>query len=225
MNRAAYSILNEALLEVWVPVVGVRTIHELWTEILENFVEDLNPSWLKLIKEPLKEICRHHVFNTRIEHYFDTQPPFELNEAIVTGSWSEGLCLDTVDSPDMDIMCVLKNIRFSHEDQEDGNLLLREDTPFVHAFLPDKEERQRMWSKFFHDSYDADKQTGKRRLSPRKLKEKLQENYQKVGNLFRHISAGEEQVEEVAQGAAVTSANQHQQYPSHRLLCIISTKR
>jgi hypothetical protein len=49
---------------------------------------------------------------------------------------------------------------------------------------------------------EADKQAGKHRLSSKKLKEKLRENYQKTGRIFR--SYCNENIDEVSEGAAVT---------------------
>ncbi|CAB3978139.1 Hypothetical predicted protein [Paramuricea clavata] len=39
----------------------------------------------------------------------------------------------------MNVMCVLKNITFSQDDQKNGGLQLREDTPFVYAIVTKKE--------------------------------------------------------------------------------------
>ena len=54
------------------------------------------------------------------ESYFDDQAPFQLCEAILTGSIREGLFLFSTDAPDMNFMCVLKNINFSQKYQEDA---------------------------------------------------------------------------------------------------------
>ena len=47
--------------------------------------------------------------------YFNTHPPFQFDEALVSGSWSEGLTMhqvqyDTSEISDIDFMCMLKNI-------------------------------------------------------------------------------------------------------------------
>ena len=70
---------------------------------------------------------------------------------------------------------------------------------FTHLCMT-KEETQHLWSEFLHK---VDEQTGKRRLSSKKFKEKPEENYKKAGELF-HTSGKEEELEEVAKGAAVT---------------------
>ncbi|CAB4031231.1 mab-21-like 3 [Paramuricea clavata] len=100
--------------------------------------------------------------------------------------------------PDMDFMCVLKNITFSQEDRKNGGLQQREDTPFVYAFVT-KNETQQLWGEFFHD---ADTHAGKNRLSSRKLKEKLQDNYQKTSRMFHTLV--EEGLEQFNEGAAAT---------------------
>ena len=67
----------------------------------------------------------------------------------------------------------------------------------VYAFITNK-EIQHLWREFYDE---VDK--GKHRLSSRKLKQKLQENYKKSGRKFFPICA-KEQLEEVTEGAAVT---------------------
>ena len=202
-SRAAFSVLKSALLKIWIPAVGAQTGDELWSKSVHRLGElygCLEPKlpMLSMSKGGFN-LCRNLVFRRDAESYFDIQPPFQLSEAILAGSWSEGLFLDIMELSDVDMMCVLKNIRFSQEDQEHGSLLLREDTPFVHAFLSNKEE-QCMWSEFFHDT---DTQAGKHRLSSRKLKEKLQKNYQQTGSMFYDMLR-EEQFEEVSEAAAAT---------------------
>ena len=196
-----YSSLKHSLLKIWVPVTGVRKASNLWKKNLEKLINmDKMPcvikNWIRPRYEKFLPMFR---FEPGFERYFDTQPPFQLGEAILAGSLSEGLFLYTLEPPDMDFMFVLKNITFSQEDQEDGCLLLREDTPFLHAFVTNK-ETQNMWREFFSD---ADTTTGKQRLSSRKLKEKLQENYRKGGCMFSTIF-GKEETQEVTEGAAMT---------------------
>jgi hypothetical protein len=77
-------------------------------------------------------------------------------------------------------MCVLKNITFSKQDQEDGSLLFRENTAFVYAFITEN-EIQNLWSEILGE---GDKHTEKRRLSSGKLKEKLEKNYKKQADFF-----------------------------------------
>jgi hypothetical protein len=207
-----YSTLREAVLNrLFVGAVGLRTTTELTTEICAKTCEhnlrrmDIPNHIIKYMLDNLKLLCdtyvKNVIFETNFESYFDAQPPFQLDKAILTGSFSEGLFLYCVKAPDMDFMCVLKNITFSRDDQEDGNLLLREDTPFVHAFVT-KTEIQRLWSEYFDE---ADAHVKKRRLSSRKLKEKLAKKYKEAGKLFPSLRR--EVVEEIGEGAAITTRN------------------
>ena len=196
-------ILKENLLEMWVPVIGAQTVPEFcklnWEKIAAYmFKKDIIPFMMDKIEGSYEKFCKRYVFKTNFENYFDAQPPFQLGEAILSGSFSEGLFLYSSEPPDMDFMCVLNNITFSQGDQEDGNLQLRDDTPFVYAFVTNN-ETQHLWACFFDE---ADKQAGKYRLSSKKLKEKLRENYQKTGRIFR--SYCNENIDEVSEGAAVT---------------------
>ena len=50
----------------------------------------------------------------------------------------------------MDFMLVLKNISFSERDQFLGKLSLKEDTPFVDAYLTDEKD-VKMWNDFLID--------------------------------------------------------------------------
>ena len=69
-------------------------------------------------------VCSHglDLFERKVRCVFDTNQPLQLDETILTGSYSEGLFLFFGDPPDMDFMCVLKNITFTQKDQENGSL-------------------------------------------------------------------------------------------------------
>ncbi len=198
-----YSALKDAVLEMWVPAVGAKTADEWWRKNWQKsmhcvYGENYPFVFHDLIEKSAEVPLEGHLFKTNFESYFDPQPPFQLGEKILTGSLSEGLFLYSTEPPDMDFMCVLKNITFSHEDQENGSLVLREETPFVYAFVTNK-ETQEMWSEFFDD---ADTQIGRYRLSAIKLKGRLQENYKKTGEIFHTL--GKEELDEINEGAAMT---------------------
>ena len=121
--------------------------------------------------------------------YFNTYPPFQFEEALVSGSWSKGLAMhqvqfDTHEISDMDFMCILKNISFSEEGQACDNLKMKEDTPFVNAYITNQ-ELLKMWDDFLEDP-STDR--SKRQLSSRKLKAMLHKNYKKMGELFEGTS-------------------------------------
>ena len=98
--------------------------------------------------------------------------------------------------------------------------MLREDTPFLYAFVT-KPETQSLWCEYFDEEYAHGKN---RRLSSRKLKTKLGKNYKRTGKLFH--SLGKEEIDEIAEGAAVTVRKQkcatHVSYVLEALLEIIT---
>ena len=199
------STLKDAVLALSYLAVGVHTVKDLFVKnyekLVENFLEmqdiSVDPKLKHDIKSLGEYVCENYIFKKNFESYFDDQAPFQLGETILTGSTSEGLFLFSTDAPDMDFMCVLKNIHFSQKDQEDGSLVLREDTAFVNAFLKTDKKTQHLWCDYLEK---ADKD-GRHRLSSRKLKEKLEENYKKTGELFHTFN--KEELEEVTEGAAV----------------------
>ena len=202
--RDEYSTLKDELLRMWLPARGVHTVASMLTKNIQKFfpnkgnIDNAPFPWDLICQALLDEDFK--CFEGHFESCFDDKPPFQLREAILTGSYSEGLFLYFTEPPDMDFMCVLKNITFTQEDQEHGSLSFREDTPFVNAFVTN-EQTEKLWSEFFDD---LEKQVGKNRLSSRKLKTKLQENYRKRGSRSIFEVFGKEQVEEITEGAAVT---------------------
>lgn len=193
---------------MWVPPVGVPSVTELWTKLLGQLESRSCGKWhaplLRLLHVSERTIKRHTSFKTDLNSYFDKEPPFQVSETFLSGSWSEGLFLHDQDLamelPDMDFMCVLKNISYSHEDLERGCLLLKQDTPFVKAFIPD-ENRVKMWREYLADEVH-EVQEYRHRLSSKKLKEKLEKNCEYIGNFFCHKF--EEKREKPTDGAAIT---------------------
>ena len=197
-----FSNLEENLLKMWIPVTGARTASELWIKNFQKFASSiLNPDLASRLIRRLIVKRRLPIFqhDRDFECYFDAQSPFQLKEAILTGSFNEGLFLYSSERPDMDFMCELKNIMFSQRDLENGSLSLREHTPFVYAYVGN-EGMQKLWSEFLDDSA---KEEGKHRLCARKVKEKLSENFKKMGRRKTDMF-GVEQLEEVTEGAAIT---------------------
>ena len=221
MSLHSSADLKDALLDMWVPAIGAKTAEEWCIKNVQKLVgyaldiaqpelEAFIALYHEIIDEKVAEFLTH-VFRRNLDCYFDIHPPFQLGKAILTGSLSEGLFLYSTEPPDMDFMCVLKDISFSVEDQENGCLVLRDDTPFVYASVK-KGKEQKLWREFCHDD---DTQTGKYRLSSKKLKEKMQQNYQKIGDMFRTL--GREELKKVDAGAA---ASIHKTKPS---ICIYET--
>ena len=203
-----HSILKDCLLKLWIPVVGVRTPFEFVRKNCEKFLKGHSHGQTEILPLIVYEIIRSctvgiceafFIDDRRFANCFDTEPPFQLNKAILTGSLSEGLFLFAHGAPDVDFMCVLGNIMFSQKDQEGGCLSLKENTPFVNAYVLEKETKQ-AWKEFLHDGYKED---GRQQISSRKLKEKLEVNYQKsCCRLFQSFM--EEKLETLNEGAAVT---------------------
>ena len=190
-----YSSLNHTLLGIKVP--SVTNGFNFFEHFLETIDIPVYSSCLKniAIRRACEHISKVSLFKANFESCFDTQPPFLFGGSILTGSFSEGLFLYTPDNPpDMDFMCLLEGITFTRQDQENGSLVLREDTPFVYALIKGVKIRK-LWSQFLDD-------TDRTRLSSRKLKDKLKENYQRRGQFFRR-SKGEHH-DDIGYGAAMT---------------------
>ena len=187
------SALQNAMLQVWTPAVGVRSLDEMITRNIEKLEASFGligalPYYMgnmpNLQMMVIADTC------------FDDRPPFEMKEKILSGSWSEGLFFyghSNTSIPDLDFMYVLKHISFSKEDQQSGTLTLKEDTPFVYAYLKDK-HAVKMWKAFLVE--DA----GKKQLSSKKLKERLHKNY----NRSQFLLIGEDsESDDVGNGAAM----------------------
>ena len=193
---------------MWLPVVGVNTVTRVFSKNIAKFFRDFFSigSFLPFLRLPnewlIEELLKHFNVEGNIESCFDSKPPFQLGETILTGSFGKGFFLflkefPDMESPYMDFMCIFKNITFTQEDQKHGSLSFSEDTPFVNAFVTNI-EAQILWSDFCDD---ADKHAEKYRLYSDKLKRRLEENYWKTST---GLFSDKEQLEEVVEGAAVT---------------------
>ena len=178
------SDLKKTLLRVPRSAVGMRNVADLFT--LRNLIPCF--SHCKNVQGDFAQRIYEKTLRLLMK-YFNTHPPFQFDEALVSGSWSEGLTMhqvlfDTPEISDIDFMCILKNISFSEEDQACGNLAVREDTPFVNAYITTA-ELLKMWEDFLEDP-STDK--SKRQLSAWKLKAMLHENYKKMGEFLEGAS-------------------------------------
>ena len=185
------SDLRKALLRVPKHAAGARNIADILKINLENmlpnsfnYFEKVVPAFTKCLISCIAEDIDKQLLELLMK-YFNTNPPFQFDEALLSGSWSEGLTmhqvLNTSELSDMDFMCILKNISFSAEDQACGNLEVKEHTPFVNACITNP-ELLKMWGKFLED---PNEDTTRSQLSARKLKAMLHENYKKRG-MFLH---------------------------------------
>ena len=188
------SVLRDAILRMWTPVVGARSFNEVIVGNAHKINAVFGQSYFGRVMV-MDNLPFRPIFPCW-EDYSDKQPPFEIEKEILSGSWSEGLYFyghSNLKIPDMDYMLVLKNISFSEGDQLSGKLTLREDTPFVHAYITDK-NAVALWNDFFADQEDVH---GKR-LSSRKLKERLNQNHNKLFSCF-----GDANSNDVDDGAAM----------------------
>ena len=189
--------LRYALLRIWTPAAGVRCISDMVRINFEKSLQYLTDrKAISVLVVPIMENVGLDVslfakriqdnFGILIQKHFDNQAPYQLDVALLTGSWSEGLHLynsASLDIPDMDFMCILKNISFSEMDQACGNLAVKENTPFVNAYITNS-ELLKMWEDFLEDPI---KDQTKRQLSSRKLKARLYENHKNAAEIF-HVS-------------------------------------
>ena len=201
------SALQNAIMKVWTPAVGARSFDEVFTRNMEKLYSSSEPNFYA----PL-------MYTNYIPHYkhclprecSDDEPPFVIGDEILSGSWSEGLFFyghSNTSIPDMDFMLVLEHISFSEEVQQSGNLAFKEDSPFVYAYITD-EHALNLWKDFLDDQDHSPK----KRLSSKKLKERLTQNYQK--SLLGHTKC-----KDVGEGAAMNICSSDQ-YNSVSLLGI-----
>ena len=192
MAQVCFGDLRKALLRVPRPATGARSMYDMLkinlVKMLPNILHIMWPGFQSAIFEKCISCCAHDIHKKSLRvlmKYFNTHPPFQFDEALLSGSWSEGLTMhqvhsDTPEISDMDFMCVLKNISFSEDDQARANLTVKEDTPFVNAYITNP-ELLKMWEDFLEDPAED---TTRRQLSSRKLKATLHENYKKNGTFF-----------------------------------------
>ena len=124
------------------------------------------------------EILRNSIPNHLDTNYFDSKELFQLEDILISGSYSEGMQkidLKTFSFSDTDFMLILKNIKVTEEDQRKGNLAMKENSPFVTLYLQD-EHLVEMWTDFTETSNNARGKTSTE-LSPLKLKERFRPNF------------------------------------------------
>ena len=189
-RQFSYGDLTESIMKVPSLATGVKSFPDMATTYFERHVlkENSVPRDVKLFAE---FIFSKISIKEKLNSYFDSEPPFELEESILSGSWSEGLVLfdpDTFDPPDVDFMCVLKNISFTQIDQMSGDLSINENSPFVSVYLSDI-NLLNLWQSYLLESASDALQGKICQLSATKLKQRLYENYSKRDNKFFGTSA------------------------------------
>ena len=113
-----------------------------------------------------------------------SEPLIQLDDIVPSGSTTEGthlFSLDNETSSDMDFMFVLKHIKITEEDQKKGNLVVKENTPFVSLYLTD-EDLIKTCADCLETSSDASTER-RAKLSAKKLKMQFRENHH-VSEIF-----------------------------------------
>ena len=155
----------------------------------------------KKLCETVRSIHDERIFNS-FNKYFDNEEPFQLEDVLISGSYSEGVYkvnLQTNSTSDIDFMLILKNIKVTEEDQKSGNLTVKEDTPFVNLYLTDEDLIEK-WADFLEASSHTRCEKSIR-LSPMKLKKRLREEYINYGPIYTQLV--KENVEKVDEGPSV----------------------
>lgn len=163
----------------------------------------------------LQESINQRLFND-VNKYFDNKPPFQLEDVLISGSQSEGtskMDFNKLNISDLDLMCILKNINVSENDQTKGNLQMKDDSPFVNLYITDNSLIE-IWTNFIETS----NQSGDDRysLSAMKLKKELSENYAQVGHFFNDYV--EEEAEKVDDGPSIEVSTKLPETPETSLL-------
>ena len=185
MNIQEHKDLNEALWRVPGFVAGMKSFTVMANTYVKMFICQNNevPDFLE---KGIESLVSKLSLQERLNKYFEDEPPFQLDESILSGSWSEGLFLydpETFDPPDLDFMCILKNIHFTEVDQKCGDLSLKENSPFVNAYLSDINLLEQ-WQAYLVEPASNALEGKICQLSSRKLKQHLHENYWKREKFF-----------------------------------------
>jgi hypothetical protein len=159
----------------------------------------------KEIYKTVADLLDERIFNSA-NTYFDNEAPFQLDDVLISGSFSEGMQkvnFKTKSISDVDFMLILKNIKVTEEDQQKGNLTVEENTPFVNLYFTDKDLIE-MWADFLETKSNTGCERSIR-LSPKKLKSRFRKNYVNCGSIFTPLV--DEDVEEVDEGPSVAIAS------------------
>ena len=189
--------LRKAILNICPYPRGCRRFSDMIRHIPLNHEIEEGKQICKTVGELLDE----RIFNSA-NIYFDKEAPFQLEDILISGSYSEGMNkvnLKIQSISDIDFMLILKNVKVTEEDQKKGNLAVKENTPFVNLYLSD-EGLIEMWTHFLETSNNTRSDKGIK-LSPRKLKSRFREKYVTSEPIFTPLV--EENVKDVDEGPSV----------------------
>ena len=177
VNIDQHKELNHVLKKVPRLVTGAKSFSEMAKLYVEKFLK--KKMVLPIATTMIDVISPVLTFEKSFDECFDKEPPFQLDELLLSGSWSEGLILfhpDTFDPPDADFLCILQNIHFTEIDQICGNLSLKEKSPFVNAYISDI-NLLNLWQSYLVEPVSDALQGKICEISSTKLKDRLYENY------------------------------------------------
>ena len=209
-DTATVTKLKKAILNIRQYARGCRRPSEI---IYKGFTHQMEEN--RDVEED--EVCRtlahlidEHVFSSASD-YFDSVEPFQLEDIVISGSYSEGMQkidLNTLSFSDTDFMLILKNIKVTEEDQRNGNLAVKQTSPFVTLYLTNRYLVE-MWADFTETSNN---ERGERstKLSPLKLKKRFREKYKNCEPMF--IPLCNHNVKKVDEGPSIAVCYQAPDY-------------
>ena len=170
---------EDAAIKLQVAILSVHNFPRGFSNIYNYFNASFQDTKIQpVVRDILSQLLQINAF-CFTSNYFDNEPPFQLEDVMISGSASEGtLKLNFMEETlsDNDFMLVLKNIQVTEADQRKGNLPVKKNTTFVNLYLTDP-DLLRTWSEFLEISHKPKYEIAK--LSSRKLKDRVRENYSK----------------------------------------------
>lgn len=187
--------LRNAILQICKYQRGYRRLSDLF--LVKKLIQGFQSSEQKEFFKFFGDMLDQHMFKCA-NNYFDSEAPFQLEDILISGSISEGMF--TIDfknetMSDTDFMLILKNIEVTQDDQKKGNLIVKENSPFVNLYLTDK-DLIRTWADYLEST----------KLSSMKLKERFREKYVAYGPLLTPLN--KEEVPDVDKGPSVAVNSQ-----------------
>ena len=197
--------LRNAILNILPYPRGCRCLSDLFGYVALQ-VRPTEPEGKDFYKT-VGNILDEHIFKCA-NNYFDSEAPFQLEDILFSGSVSEGMLtmnFKNETTSDIDFMLILKNIEVTQEDQRKGNLIVKENSPFVNLLLTDK-DLIRTWADYLENSPCAGIEESAK-LSSMKLKERFRKKYVSYGPLLSPLN--KEVVENVDEGPSVAVSSSY----------------
>ena len=125
------------------------------------------------------KLSNKNIFLPIINSRYESETLFQLDDILLSGSITEGTFLFSLDnetSSDIDFMIVVRHIKITEEDQKKGNLVVKENTPFVSLYLTD-EDLIETCVDCLHETSSNTSWEKRAKLSSMKLKMQFKEKY------------------------------------------------